>query len=178
MTDAIHDIYYIRSSEKCCDVIDGYALRRAHIGNALEDEGLGYLFDAIEQELHSWKEDFYYKERIRMEAMLFLQNVMYQQYRPNNTWNAFYGRVLDLFHQHGELLFKSSISHRKNYLKKKPCMRIELSDGSVVPYMSYIQLGEDFGRYRTDVITRYYRHQDEADIGKNIDFATILELIL
>mgnify|MGYP003132989895 CR=1 FL=1 len=177
MSKQLHDIYYIQGSEKCIDVVDEYRLTRGHIGNVREDEGLLKLLQAVKEELESWRDDFYYEEKMRTEAVMFLQNAMYHQYLPNNTWNTYYQRVLSLFHEHGELLFKSFMTKRKTYLKKRPCLRITLSDGTLVPYMSYGQLGEDFGRYRTDVIIRHSRLKDK-DSGKNIDFEWILKLIL
>lgn len=179
MSKQIHDIYYIQQSERCSDIIDEYRLSRVHLGNPDEDKALRELSQAVKDELDSWKDDFYYKERMRVEAMTFLQNAMYQQYLPNNTWGTYYEQVLSYFHDHGELLFKPNITKRKFYLKKQPCIRIVLSDGSLVPYLSYSQLGEDFGRYRTDVIIKYSRLKDkEEDCGKNIDFGWILNLIL
>lgn len=178
MSRPLHDIYYIPNSERCLDVVDQYGLTRTHLGNVKEDEGLLRLADAVKEELDSWREDFYYEERKRVEAINFLQNVMYHQYLPNNTWRKFYEKVLTYFHDHNELGFKLNITNRKTYLKKRPCIGVVLTDGSLVPYMSYAELSEDFGRYRTDVITRFCRKQEAEKYGKKIDFDYILTLLL
>jgi len=174
-SNPLKDIYYIRSSQDCVDIVDKYEISRSHVGNEKEFEGVIKLKECVINELDSWRNDIYYKERIKVESIAFLQNLMCHQYIPNNSWNKYYEDILKCFHKHNELTFKVAMCRRKVYLKKKSCLRITLCDGTIVPYMSYSQLGEDFGRYLSDVIIRQCRALNN---GKNIDFEWILTLIL
>ena len=170
----IQDIYYVKHSDPCCEIIDKYEITRSHIGNPKENEGIKQLVEAVENELNSWRDDIYYEERISMEAIQFLQTLMYHQYRPNNAWGWYYERLLKHFHTHNQLTFKKDLSKRKTYRKKQPCVILTLPCKTRVIYNSYREVCDDFGRYRTDIIINHTRKEN----GKNIDFEYILGLIL
>lgn len=168
------DIYYIKDTE-CAEIVQEYRIHRGCFNNLQMDEGLQKLYEkSVEIFTDMKKHDFYYKERILVEALTFLQHLICFQKRAINEWRQYYERMLDLFHKHRLLLFKPRVIVPKNYIHKEDACVVTMMDNDIkLHYKTAHELSQDFGRYRSDLIIK-----ETKSCGKNIDFSWILTLLL
>lgn len=157
----LYQLYYPADCYECCKIIEDYKLSRGHPLNPHENTGLEKLVEQIRKTLSQLKDDIYGEERLKIEAVTFLQHAIVFQYRPVVGWYNFYDELLKMFHYLGELPFKESIVRRRKFLAKKPCLYLRmLDDNTLVKYNSHPELIGDFGRYKADVLVRNMRKID------------------
>lgn len=170
----LYDIYYVRDSDECLDIIFDFGLSRFHTGHDClnENEGIEKLIVANTNALNKLRDDIFYEERILIEAITFLQFLLCFQKKPHIAWFDYYKQMLSIFHTHNKLLYKQKIYTPRNYWTKKDCAVITLMDSDVnLHYKTAKELSMDFGRYRSDLIIRTIKKQQEvhSQLGKKTD---------
>lgn len=169
----LFNLYYPAESSECVECVEEYKLCRTHVGNKREDEGIIHLINCVYDYFKQLKEDIYYQEKLKIEAITFLQYVICYQKKNINSWFRYYKTILSMFHELGELRFKESVVIPKNFIKKNDCVVVCFhdTDNTKLHYKAHKELKNDFGRYRADAIIRQKN-------GKMVDFNLILGLLL